>query len=199
MDCWEANASRSVVCRRIAIMIVRVGSSTPASLSHPTVTALCTGTKRFFHLLTYTLKSSSCVALLDVVEKSSIAQNATTTSRSASAVTDGVRPTNTAWNRGWSCGLVTTSDSKQCHTFKNATSQRKGKGDRPLCAQHPAGRSGKRGLSPFPLRKMLIMLQFFSNDPYGSRRIWFQIIHRHQEPDSNGALWNPYCPLTQRN
>ena len=27
-----------------------------------------TSTKRFFHLLTYTLKSSSCVALLDVVE-----------------------------------------------------------------------------------------------------------------------------------
>ena len=48
--------------------------------------------------LTHTLKSSSCVALLDVVEKSSIGENATTTSRSASAVTDGVRPTNTAWN-----------------------------------------------------------------------------------------------------
>ena len=63
------------------------------------------------------------MALLDVVEKSSIGQNATTTSRSASAVTEGVRPMNTAWNRGWSCGLVTTSDSKQCHTFKNATSQ----------------------------------------------------------------------------
>ena len=57
-------------------------------------------------------ENSSCVALLDVVEKSSIGQNATTTSRSASAVTDGVRPTNTAWNRGWSCGLVTTSDSQ---------------------------------------------------------------------------------------
>ena len=82
-----------------------------------------TSTKRCFRLLTYTLKSSRCVALLDVVEKSSIGQNATTTSRSASAVTEGVRPTNTAWNRGWSCGLVTTSDSKQCHTFKNATSQ----------------------------------------------------------------------------
>ena len=82
-----------------------------------------TSTKRFFRLLTHTLKSSSCVALLDVVEKSSIGQNATTTSRSASAVTDGVRPMDTAWNRGWSCGLVTTSDSKQCHTFKNATSQ----------------------------------------------------------------------------
>ena len=82
-----------------------------------------TSTKRFFSLLTYTLRSSSCVALLDVVEKSSIAQNVTTTSRSASAVTDGLRPTNTAWNRGWSCGLVTTSDSKQCHTLNNATSQ----------------------------------------------------------------------------
>ena len=44
-------------------------------------------TKRFFRLLTHTLKSSSCVALLDVVEKSSIGQNATTTSRSVSAVT----------------------------------------------------------------------------------------------------------------
>ena len=63
-------------------------------------------TKWFFRLLTHTLKSCSCVALLDVVEKSSIGQNATTTSRSASAVADGVRPTNTAWNRGWSCGLV---------------------------------------------------------------------------------------------
>ena len=82
------------------------------------------GTKRHFRLLTHNLKSSSCVALLDVVEESSIGQNATTTSRSASAETDDVRPTNTAWNRGWCCGLVTTSDSKQCHTFKkNATSQ----------------------------------------------------------------------------
>ena len=34
---------------------------------------VATSTKRFFHLLTYTLRSSSCVALLDVVEKSSIA------------------------------------------------------------------------------------------------------------------------------
>ena len=38
---------------------------------------------------------------------------------------------------------------------------RKGKGTDPFCAQRPAGRSGKRGLSPFPLRKMLRMLQFF--------------------------------------
>ena len=57
-------------------------------------------TKRLFRLLAHTLKNSSCVALLDVVEKSSIGQNATTTSRSASFVTVGVHPTNTAWNRG---------------------------------------------------------------------------------------------------
>ena len=37
----------------------------------------------------------------------------------------------------------------------------KEKGTDPFCAQHPAGRSGKRGRSPFPLRKMLKMLQFF--------------------------------------
>ena len=93
------------------------------SATLPAALTTVPGTKRFFSLLAYTLKSRSCVALLDVVEKSSIAQNATTTSRSARAVTGGVRPTNTAWNQGWSCGLVTTSDSKQCHTFKNATSQ----------------------------------------------------------------------------
>ena len=74
-------------------------------------------TKRLFRLLTYTLKSSSCVALLDVVEKSSIGRMRPPRP-AVRAVTDGVRPTNTAWNRGWSCGLVTTSDSKQCHTFK---------------------------------------------------------------------------------
>ena len=44
-----------------------------------------------FPPVTPTLKSSRCVALLDVVEKTAIGQNATTTSRSASAVTDGVR------------------------------------------------------------------------------------------------------------
>ena len=45
---------------------------------------------------------------------------------------------------------------------------REEKGTDPFCAQHPAGRSGKRGLSPFPLRKMLRMLQFFSNGPYAT-------------------------------
>ena len=80
-------------------------------------------TKRFFSLDAYTLKCSGCVALLDVVEKSSIGPDATTTSSSASSETGRVGPTTTAGNRGRSRWLATTSDSKQCHTFKTATSQ----------------------------------------------------------------------------
>ena len=37
----------------------------------------------------------------------------------------------------------------------------KEKGTDPFCAQHPAGRSGKRGLSLFPPRSSLRVLQFF--------------------------------------
>ena len=44
--------------------------------------------------------------------------------------------------------------------------RRKEKGTDPFCAQHPAGRSGKRGLCPFPLRKILKVLQFFCDEPY---------------------------------
>ena len=36
----------------------------------------------------------------------------------------------------------------------------KEKGIAPFCAQHPAGRSGKRGLSPFPLRTLLECFSF---------------------------------------
>ena len=56
------------------------------------------------------------------------------------------------------------SSQKNCNTIE--VTHGKEKGTDPFCAQHPAGRSGKRGLSPFPLRKMLKMLQFFSNGPY---------------------------------
>ena len=64
------------------------------------------------------------MALLDVVERSSIGQDVTTTSSSAGAETDGVCPRDTAWNRGWSCGLASTSDSKQCHTSKTSLPKR---------------------------------------------------------------------------
>ena len=51
------------------------------------------------------------------------------------------------------------SSQKNCNTIE--VTHGKKKGTDPFCAQHPAGRSGKRGLSPFPLQKMLRMLQFF--------------------------------------
>ena len=57
-------------------------------------------TKWFFRELSYTLKCRVCVALLDVVAKLSIGQNAATTSSSVRAGTDRVSLTNTAWNRG---------------------------------------------------------------------------------------------------
>jgi len=50
------------------------------------------------------------------------------------------------------------SSQKNCNTIE--VTHGKEKGTDPFCAQHPAGRSGKRGLSPFPLRKILRMLQF---------------------------------------
>ena len=55
------------------------------------------------------------------------------------------------------------SSQKNCNTIE--VTRRKEKGTDPFCAQHPAGRPGKRGAVPFPLRKMLKMLQFFSNGP----------------------------------
>jgi hypothetical protein len=38
-------------------------------------------------------------------------------------------------------------------------------GSDPFCAQHPSGRSGKRGLTPFPPWIAHSVLQFFWNGP----------------------------------